>query len=361
MKHPYSFFLFILFCAPIQAQTVHEYLDNLARENKFSGSVLISRGEEIIFHEAFGLADVNRNLPVTINTKFRIASMTKQFTAMAIMILQERGALNIDQPIGKYLKDYPNGDRIKIKHLLTHMSGLYCFMKDDDPRHASNLFNSFSTKTTYIDEIIEKYSGRRLHFEPGSQFRYCNYGYMLLAKIIEKVSKKRFGDFLQEVIWAPLGMSNTGIDYRGSDCAVGYEKFGVPVEYFDVSCVLGAADMYSTTGDLYKWHIALRRNKNERVLVNPDTLKQIFTPASSAKNGFGWFIYPVTIAGKEHFCVAHQGGSGELDQGSVRGVRSMITRFINDDICVIILSGFGPVNQVQLSKRLAEIIFTPNN
>ena len=337
-------FVVIFSYGAIRAQVLREYLGHLMQLDRFSGSILISKGEEVIFHGACGLANVKNDIAITTKTKFRLSSITKQFTSMAIMILQERGQLNIDHPIGLYLTGYPNGDKITIRHLLTHMSGLFCFTKDGDQKR----YRDLSIKATYVDEIINMYSWAMPNFAPGSQFRYCNYGYVLLAKIIENITHKRFGDFLRENIWNPLEMYSTGIDYCGSDCAVGYEKFGVPVEYFNVACVLGAADMYSTTGDLYKWHLALRENARKRVLVNPGTLKQIFTPASAANNGLGWFVYPLMINGKGHRCTAHMGG--------IRGVRTMITRFIDDDVCLIVLSNLETVSSQKISEDLARII-----
>lgn len=321
-------------------QRAEEYCTKLSADGKFNGTAMISRRGQIIFCEGYGFADFETHCQATPVSHFRLASLAKQFTAMAIMILQERHLLNISDPISKFLPSYPNGSNIKILHLLTHTSGLFCCMMDDPDG-----FRNISKTQTTIRDVINLHQGFPMHFYPGQKYKYCNYGYSLLARIIEIVSGKLYGDFLKENIFEPLEMHDTGVDFEGSETAVGYKTItgrSERAEHFDVSCVLGAADLYSTVLDLSKWDRALYTEK----LVKRDSLRQIFTPYSDDNNGFGWFIYNDVY---NRLCTAHCGG--------ISGSRTMIKRFINDDVCVVVLSNLETTDPNGMSKDLAKFAF----
>src|SRR6267378_5020585 len=155
--------------------------------NNFSGSILIARQGKVLISKGYGMADYELSVPNTPQTRFHLASLTKSFTAAAIMILQEQGKLSVEDPLKKFVPDYPNGDKITIHHLLTHRSGIPNV--NNFPEYGSKSLSRMS-----LDEIIRMFKDKPLEFEPGARYRYSNSNYNLLAFIIEKTSGKSYGD-----------------------------------------------------------------------------------------------------------------------------------------------------------------------
>src|ERR1700740_3528066 len=177
----------------------------------FSGVVVVTRGNDIVYQKAFGLADRTFSVPNTVDTKFHIASVSKPFTAAAILLLAERGKLSIDDHVSKFVPDFPNGDRITIEELLTHYSGL-------DDASSTPEYDNWSRFPQTPASLVEKLAKLPLESEPGTRYSYSNSNYHLLALIIEKTSGMSYGDFLARNIFLPLGMSNTA--HHASDAAV---------------------------------------------------------------------------------------------------------------------------------------------
>src|SRR6185295_430961 len=217
---------------------------------RFNGTVLLSRSGRVVLEKGYGMANFEWDVPNTPSTKFRLGSITKQFTSMAIMQLEERGLLKVQDPIGKYLTDYPKpvADRVTIHHLLTHSSGIpsYTGLPDYGPRMAT---------TSTIAEMIARFKDLPLEFEPGSSYRYDNSGYFLLGAIIEKVGGKPYDVFLQDNIFAPLGMHDSGYDRSTSvlkNRASGYTRGPRGLEnaaYLDMGQPYAAGSLYSTVKD----------------------------------------------------------------------------------------------------------------
>lgn len=304
---------------PNISDKIDDYLRAYEDKGLFSGSVLVARKGEILVSKGYGMANYEQTVFNTPETKFHLGSVTKQFTAMAIMQLQEKGMLNVNDPISKYISDYPSGKIIKIHHLLTHTSGITDYMNDDDSFwNVSRLYHP-------INKIIERFKNKPLKFQPGAQYSYSNSGYVLLAYIIEKVTEKSYEEYLNQNIFKPLNMKNTGYDHletliknRASGYSISSGKL-VNAEFFDRSIGLGADGLYSTTLDLYLWDRALYTEK----LVSKASLEKIFTPYPPAlKYGYGWSINGSEVS---HF-------------GRMNGFYTYIGRNTSLDSTIIVLS-----------------------
>jgi len=262
----------------------------LHKKRGFNGTVLVTKYDEIIFKGAFGYADISHKQPLSTETAFQLASVSKQFTAMAIMMLKEKGLLDYDNLIEQYIPGFPY-QGITIRHLLTHRSGLsnYTYFSDELwPDRQVPLTN---------DEVINLMSLHRppIYYQPDSRFDYSNTGYFLLATIVEKVSGVPFALFLQKNIFEPLEMHNSFwfneqlLSEKVAAGHTGNRRKRAP-DYLDT--VLGDKGMYSSVEDLYKWDQALYTDK----LVSRETLKEAFagSGAKIGKNaedyGFGWRI-----------------------------------------------------------------------
>jgi len=182
---------------------VDSYLQPYIETGDFSGSVLISKADEILFSKGYGFADISHNIVNTPQTKFKLASVSKQFTAAAILILEQDGLLKVEDSIDKFISDYPNGDEITLHHLLTHSSGI------PDIFSFPNYYKKKNLSLT-LEDVINWIKEQPLQFQPGERYSYSNSGYNLLAYIIEKVSGRSYGEFLSKRIFAALEMKYSG-------------------------------------------------------------------------------------------------------------------------------------------------------
>lgn len=274
-------------------QKLAERIHRFAKENQFSGTVLAAKDGHIAFLEAFGLASREHRVPNRIDSKYRIASLTKAFTAMAVLQLAEKGSLRLDDRLRAYFPDYPEfDDRITLHHLLTHTSGIPGI--EDVPRFTGHL-----EKLSYDQQgFIAMYKDLPAFFAPGEGWRYGNCGYTMLAYIIEAVSGITYESFIRQHILDPLGMMNTGCD-RNDKIVMhrsdGYSSVGgqtVPAAYYDLGTVMASGDLYSTAEDLLKWDQALYTD----LLVSFDSMKLMFAPHAQVSGdrhyGYGWSVYP---------------------------------------------------------------------
>lgn len=319
---------------------VDEYIDAHIQMNQFSGSILIAKNDQIVVNKGYGFANYGFVIKNNSETKFRIASLTKGFTAVAILQLEEKGLLNIDDKLQKYIPDYPRGDEISIKHLLTHTSGVPNHTEFDDFDKERRVFGY------NILETIETFQSRPLEFTPGEKFNYSNSNYILLGFVIEQVSKMSYEEYIKQNIFEPLKMNNTGFENPDriiKNFAQGYclknNEIG-KAKFRDMSNAHASGALYSTTEDLYFWDRALYSEE----LLNNKSKEKMFTEFKD-NYGFGWGIVNVF----NHKMIAH---SGDID-----GFTSNISRFINDDISIIILSNFEhtPINRI--NKDLIAIVF----
>jgi len=288
-------------------------------------SVIIISNGRVLYKKAYGMANVESGIPSTTKTNYRIASMTKQFTAMAVMILADRHRLSFDDSLTKFFPDFPlYGKRITIRHLLNHTSGLPDYFDLIPPEMKAPL-----TDNDVLD-ILKRQD--HTEFAPGSKFHYCNAGYVLLALIVEKISGASFPEFLKLNIFEPLRMTHTRFypreDFSDRHRAYGYSKTEKGFERSDqsqTSSILGDGSLYSSVEDLYKWDQALYTSQ----LVSKDMLKQALTAGvgdERAGYGFGWFMGN------------YRGLSNIWHGGNTIGFTSSIYRFPAQRFTVIALS-----------------------
>ena len=234
-----------------------ETVEAEAGTGKFMGAVLVAVGDEPVLDRAWGSADLEWDIANTTDTKFRIGSVTKQFTAVSILLLQEQGKLDIDAPIATYLKDTPEAwGPITVRNLMRHTSGITNVTALDEFRGKSRL-------PLTQDELIAMFRDLPLDFEPGSKFAYSNSGYVLLSRIVENVSGEDLGSFYAANIFEPLGIKDTGLDVSTTILAKradGYSPAGdgrINAPYADMGIPTGAGALYSTTRDLMTWQRGL--------------------------------------------------------------------------------------------------------
>ncbi len=321
------------------AARVDAYMNAAQKLKWFSGSILLAKGGQVLVSKGYGMADYELDVANTPQTKFRLGSVTKQFTAMAVMELQEKGLLRVEDPVKKFLPDYPNGDKITIRHLLTHTSGIPNFT--DFPDYVTTM-----ALPTPAEKIVERFKDKPLEFAPGEKFKYSNSGYILLGYLIEKISGKSYEAFLKENIFDRLNMNDSGYDHNNTvlhNRASGYDLSGGEIrnsQYVDMSIPFAAGALYSTVEDLYKWDRALDTEK----LLKKGSLDEMFTPFKN-NYAYGWFIGEFN----GHKRVSHAGG--------VNGFSTDIARYVSDDACVIVLNNFGTGFTGKISQALAAILF----
>ena len=250
--------------------------DKLAREDAFSGAVLIAKDNRVLLGHAYGLADRNRRVPNTIRTRFRIGSMNKMFTAVAVLQLVEAGKVRLTAPLGTYLRHYPNhqvATKVTIHQLLTHTGGTGDIFGPDFDAHRHDLRT--------LADYVKLYGKRAPDFEPGSQWAYSNYGFILLGAVIEKVTGHSYYDYVQRHIYRPAGMTRTGSlpeDQAVPDRSIGYTKPSGATGWVANTDTLpyrgtSAGGGYSTVGDLARFAHALLRHK----LLSPHSTKLLTT------------------------------------------------------------------------------------
>ncbi|MEO7099337.1 MAG: serine hydrolase [Luteolibacter sp.] len=261
---------------PLRAQAPFEdgiksHLAKLTEDNSPGMAVLVARDGKITYQGGFGWADLDKKTPVTAGTKFRIGSITKQFTAAAILRLSEEGKLAVTDPLDKFFPGFPDG--ITLQHLLTHTSGIHSYT--DKPEFLGKVGKPITPV-----ELITSFRNDPPDFAPGKGFHYDNSAYFLLGEIVAKVSGKPFGSYLQDTFFGPLGMKNTGIYLNATppaDMAKGYsvaDGKAVAALDWDMSWAGSAGALYSTVGDLFLWNEALFGGK----ILKDASFKSMTTP-----------------------------------------------------------------------------------
>lgn len=353
-------FLLLFFCMITHAEpinTIASYLSSLEEQNQLSGIVLIAQNNEIIFHHAYGLANNELHVKNHEHTKFRIASITKQFTAALILKLQELGYLGVNDPVSKFIPDFPNGHAITLHHLLSHTSGLARIQEIPD---LSNILRIPHTSA----QMVELFKNSQAKFNPGQYYDYSNAGYLLLTYIIELVTEKSFGQVLQELILIPPGMHESGSDDNSlilKDRASGYclvedQLHNAP--YIEMSLCGGSGGMYATAYDLYLWNQALYSGK----IISKDSLTLMFTPHTQRLTAFegciGWDLsyaqygYGIrvgTLANGNHF---------SSHEGIFNGFCSNLIHIFESNTDIIILSNFQHAPIKEISDTLINYVIT---
>jgi len=307
-------------------------------------AVMVIRDGKPILAKGFGLADLQHKTPCTTNTNFRLASVTKQFTAMAVMMLVERKKLMLDEKLTNLFPEFPEvGKQISVRHLLTHASGLPDYEDLIPP----------GTSIPVLDQDVLRLLLRqnKTYFTPGTQYRYSNSGYALLALIVEVRSGQKFAHFLNENIFEPLKMTNT-LAYQEGYGAIANRAYGHTqrtngwhrTDQSLTSSVLGDGGVYSSPADLFKWDQALYRTK----LVSEPMLRVAFSPATATDKagrsyGFGWYISE--YRGLKEICHG----------GETIGFRTRIARFPEKRFTVIILANRADAKLEELPHQIADL------
>lgn len=325
------------------ARQAEEYMQAMTQRGEFSGAVLLSRAGRVLHSAGYGLADREHGVANTPHTKFRLGSITKQFTSLAVLVLEEQGKLSVHDPLHEHLPYSPDHWReITIHHLLNHTSGL------------GNLADIPGCQETTarlplsVRELVETFRETPLEFRAGSRYRYSNSGYFLLGDIIEHASGVPYETFLQEHIFGPLHMADSGYEHYKAilaNRAAGYCKEAgewVRATYLDMGFPFAAGALYSTVEDLYRWNQALLAGR----LISADahTRMTTITPLLSTY-GYGLSM------GREHNrrTVEHAGG--------INGFRANFVRFPDESACVIVLSNSQDSDFVGVTKVLGAILF----
>jgi CubicO group peptidase (beta-lactamase class C family) len=335
--------------SPDRVAKMQELVQSYARSqilaDKFWGSVLVAQGDTVLLSQGYGKANAEWDIPDAPDTKFRLGSLTKQFTAASILLLEERGKLNTDDLVKKYVPDAPPAwDKITIYEVLTHTSGIPNFTEFPD-------YHDKEWKPTTPAELVARFENKWLDFDPGSNFHYSNSGYVLLGYILEKVSGEPYAKFVQENLFGPLGMTDTGVDRNVivlPHLAQGYEAHtGDPkiAGYIDMTVPFSAGDLYSTTEDLLKWERGLFGGK----LLTPASLKKMTTPN---RQDYGFGLEIVGIQG--HRAYTHNGG--------IEGFTTSLT-YLPDEaggpVTVIVLSNLGRAVE-PITQGLEKLMFGMN-
>lgn len=353
-KYIYVFsILFVISSTALFAQSTAEKIDLLLsqyNENRlFNGSALIADNFETIFKKGYGLANMEWNIPNTPDTKFRIGSVTKQFTSMLIMQLVEKGKIKLDGKITDYLPYYrkDTGDKITIELLLTHSSGIPSYTSRED------FGEKVSRKFYKPDDFVKEYCSGDLEFEPGSQFLYNNSGYFILGAIIEKVTGMTYEEALKKNILEPLGMKDTGYDWSEiviSKRASGYDKnfSGYKnTSYVDMSLPYSAGSLYSTVEDLLIWDKALQTDK----LLSNKWKEELFKPRADAFGGkyaFGWILQKKKISDEEFDVVTHG--------GSINGFNTINYIIPKKGQAVILFSNASAAPLNEMADKIIDIL-----
>jgi CubicO group peptidase (beta-lactamase class C family) len=320
---------------PTPDKLVESVVGSLIKADSPGAAVLVARDGRVLFEKGYGLARVEEGVPATPQTKFRIGSITKQFTAAAILKLQEEGRLSMNDRLTKFIPDYPRVDQVSIHHLLTHTSGIKSFTSKPD-------FINSVTKPVKVEEHIQSFKNDPFDFDPGTKFLYNNSGYFLLGYIVEKASGQSYADYLRLKFFEPLGMKDSGVhrsDTKLEREAIGYSFEGGAFKKatdWDMSQAGGAGALYSTVQDLNRWNEAVFAGK----VLTADSLKAAFTPVvvagedatvpKEAGYGYGWSI--ARMRGLEE--VSHGGG--------LQGFVSYLLRLPKVNFTVAVLVNAAP-------------------
>ncbi len=328
--------------SPALTSEFDKLLTEQFKSTESGATALVAQKGKIIYQKAFGQANLELNVPMQTSMVFRIGSITKQFTAVAILQLMEQGKLSLEDEITKFIPDYPtHGHKITVEHLLTHTSGIksYTDMKE---------FGDVIQKDMKPEELINFFKNQPMDFAPGTQWHYNNSGFFLLGYIIEKVSGKTYPDYVEQVFFKPLGMTHS---YYGNDAkvipnrAAGYErgKDGIQnASPMSMTLPYAAGSIQSTVEDLWKWHQAVHSYQ----LVRKETLEKAFTPyklinGKPTNYGYGWFLGDIQ-------------GSSTIEHGG--GINGFLTSSIylpKEDVFVAVFSNSTAKSPDNVAAKLA--------
>lgn len=348
--------LMLLNCLLVKAQQktgdvykkLDDYLALANKTGKFNGTALVARNGQIILQKGYGWKNFEARTLNDTNSIFPIGSLTKPFTAMMILKLQDLGKLSVRDLLSKYIPEQKDADKITIQNLLDHTSGIYDY-SHEIPEDDSTLLSHPIPRQKILDVFIHK----PLEFKPGSQYAYCSSDYFLLGIIIEKLTEMPYEQFVRKLIFEPLGMRHSGFDFinlKDASKTTGYkfldaDKHDLAVKW-DSTLTYAAGGIYTTTGDLYKWANAIAK----RQILSRESWSEAFTPHLE-HYGDGWWID--TLYGNRY--IYHSGG--------LIGFMSSFRYYPDQDVTIILLNNFGFYWQtlLQVNNALSAIVFNKSS
>lgn len=325
------------------ASKVEAAFDEFADSQKFSGTILVAREGNVLLAKGYGNADREAGIPNDTQTRYRIGSLTKPFTAMLVLMLHEQGLLGLDDSICDYVEECPEKwQPITIENLLTHTGGVPDFTLFPD-------YEPTKGEPTTLPDTIDRFLNVPLDFPPGERWNYTNSGYILLGYVIEQVTGQPYEDALQENLLGPLGMTETGYDHNRDDLAIGYVNAGgARADFIDMSIPHAGGALYSSAEDMLRWD----RGLAERGLISAELQEQMFTAHAHIPNsggfgyGYGWVV-------GEAFgrpMVFHSGG--------IEGYSANITRFLGDDTLIVMLSNEEQTNPRAATRTIMQALYS---
>jgi CubicO group peptidase (beta-lactamase class C family) len=323
------------------ASRIRAYLAPCAESGNLSGVVLVAHHGRVLMRESYGMANYESSVPNSPRTRFHIASVSKAFTAAAILQLQEKGSLSVSDRVSRFVPDFPRGKDITLDNLLTHTSGIPDINDLPD-------YDTFSQNPHRLSEIIATFANLPLEFEPGTKYSYSNSNYNLLAFILERVTRQMYPEILRRSIFQPAGMTSSGHDGDAAKpiplAAAGYVPAGVKgydkAAYVDWSNKTGNGSLFSTVDDLFRFDRALKAE----TLLKSSTCRTYFV--EGAGNRYGWYI------GRR---LGHRVMSAK---GRSPGFAAELDRYPDDDLTVILLSNnYSTVIQDPVAEAIAAIVF----
>ncbi|MDN3657479.1 serine hydrolase [Ferruginibacter paludis] len=329
----------IVFAQDSTVRKLDELVTAFTNVGRFNGAVLVAQHGKILLQKGYGIKNAEDKSINEASTRFQIASVTKQFTSAVILKLVELHKMTLNDRLSEYYRDFPQGNLITIKHLLTHTSGIRNFTEED-----SSINTAEELKTVQYFERLKP------DFAPGTDWHYSNSGYVLLSYIIQKVAGMSYWQAVGKYIFTPLKMNNSGFDFihlARDKKATGYDfltdSSRQPADITDSTGPFGAGAIYSTVTDMYKWHLGLQTYK----IVNKKWMDKAYTPCALHNYGYGWQID--SVYGRK--MVSHS--------GSISGFGSNFARIPEDDICVVLLSNkSGSTGEVMhITDKLLAVLY----
>lgn len=346
--------LFTVASIVAKAQNLETKVDNLLLnlfkdKNGPGGVFMIAKNGKPIYQKAFGKANLELNVDLKVDNVFQLGSITKQFTAVAILQLEEEGKLSVNDLVSKFILDYPNGNKITLHHLLTHTAGIKDFTK-------MKSLQLIAQKDLSPKEVVDFFKNEPVDFVPGDKFDYNNSGYFLLGYIIEIVSGKKYEDYIKQNIFDRVEMTNSR--YANDIAVVANRAYGYHQKEFgyvnksriSFNIPYSSGSLMSTVGDMLKWQNALNKN----LLLNANTIKKAFSKyklnnGEEFTYGYGWHIKELNgMATREH-------------GGSIFGFKTMGVYIPSADIYVVGLSNCDCNSPTQITRDIAEVALTFKN
>ena len=345
----FIFWFQLTLSAQNKADQISNIMSTYHKYNMFDGAVLVAENGKIIFKDAYGLANREWNIPNTPETKFMIGSVSKPITATLILILVQKGLIDLDKSLDEYLIEFKEkpAAKVTVKQLLSHSSGMpnYDIIKDFFPKMSRQFFTR--------EDYVKLYQDAPLAFTPGTKYLYSSWAYFTLGYIIEKVTGKSYAQAMEEEIFDKLGMKNSGSYYhtqivpkRASGYDYGLGNF-LSADFRDQSNTMGTGDLYSTVEDLFKFHMALANHS----LLNMELTKEMFTPGiKPARYGFGWY--------NQNFrYTATDSVSANYHLGSTDGFISFMIRIPETNSMAVILCNSYPTDYFGIIKDLLKVLY----